>query len=335
VVQTSWAGEKFELPAGPEPRIQLQAWVTEDKAKELVALAGLDLAKLVESAKSRDFKPVSLGVKTSLAFNNVISKKATANVAGLLRGSDPKLAQQVVVYTAHHDHLGISDPDKNGDKIYNGAIDNASGVAQILAVAKAFKALPTPPRRSVLILSVAAEEQGLLGSEYYAHHPTFAPGRIAANFNVDGGNVFGRSAEVVYVGKGKSSLDAVIEKYAGYQGRVVKPDQMPDRGHFYRSDQFNLARIGVPAFYGSEPVEYVGKPAGWGKERIEDYENNRYHQPSDQFDASWEYSGMIEDVQLLFWAGLDVANADALPAWVPGDEFEAARKAALASEQGS
>ncbi len=331
VVQTSWAGEKFELPAGTEPRIALQAWVTEAKAQALVGLAGKDLAQLVEAARSRDFQPVHLGVKTSMAITNVITKKATANVAGLLRGSDPALAKQVLVYTAHHDHLGIGEPDATGDRIYNGAIDNASGVAQVLAVAKAFKALPVPPRRSVLMLLVAGEEQGLLGSQYYSEHPTFAPGRIAANFNIDGGNVFGRSAEVVFVGKGKSTVDAAIEKYAAAQGRTVKPDQLPDRGYFYRSDQFNLARIGVPAFYGDSPLEYIGRPAGWGKAQIEDFEAKRYHQPSDQFDASWNYDGMIEDVQLLFWAGLDIANADTMPSWRAGDEFEAARKAALAA----
>jgi Zn-dependent M28 family amino/carboxypeptidase len=285
----------------------------------------------VEAARSRDFQPVHLGVKTSMAITNVITKKATANVAGLLRGSDPALAKQVLVYTAHHDHLGIGEPDDTGDRIYNGAIDNASGVAQVLAVAKAFKALPVPPRRSVLMLLVAGEEQGLLGSQYYSEHPTFAPGRIAANFNIDGGNVFGRSAEVVFVGKGKSTVDAAIEKFAAFQGRTVKPDQLPDRGYFYRSDQFNLARIGVPAFYGDSPLEYIGRPAGWGKAQIEDFEAKRYHQPSDQFDASWNYDGMIEDVQLLFWAGLDIANADTMPSWRAGDEFEAARKAALAA----
>ena len=331
VVQTSWAGEKFELPAGNEPRIALQAWVTEAKAQALVGLAGKDLAQLVETARSRDFQPVHLGVKTSMAITNVITKKATANVAGLLRGSDPALAKQVLVYTAHHDHLGIGEPDDTGDRIYNGAIDNASGVAQVLAVAKAFKALPVPPRRSVLMLLVAGEEQGLLGSQYYSEHPTFAPGRIAANFNIDGGNVFGRSAEVVFVGKGKSTVDAAIEKYAAFQGRTVKPDQLPDRGYFYRSDQFNLARIGVPAFYGDSPLEYIGRPAGWGKAQIEDFEAKRYHQPSDQFDPAWNYDGMIEDLQLLFWAGLDIANADTMPSWRAGDEFEAARKAALAA----
>ena len=334
VLQTSNSGEQFELPAGREPRLQLNAFVTEDKARQLAQLGGQDLAKLVEAAKSRDFRPVPLGVKTSLAFTTTISKKATANVAGLLRGSDPKLAKEVVIYSAHHDHLGTGEPDAKGDRIYNGALDNASGVVQILAVAKAFRALPERPRRSVLVLAVAGEEQGMLGSRYYAAHPTFAPGRIAANFNVDEGNVYGRAADIQFIGKGKSTLDAVIGKYAAYQDRIVQPDQMPDRGYYYRSDQFAFAKIGVPAFYQEKALEFKGRPPGWGKERVEEYEANRYHQPSDEWSPSWTYEGMIEDVQLLFWSGLEIANTDALPAWTPGDEFEAARKAALAALKG-
>lgn len=335
VLQGSNSGEQFELPAGHERRMELKAWITEDKARALVQLGGKDLAQLVEAARSRDFHPVPLGVKTSLAFTARVSRKTTANVAGLLRGTDRELSKQVVIYSAHHDHLGIGEPDAKGDRIYNGAIDNASGVAQVLAVAKAFRALPAAdrPRRSILFLMVGGEEQNLLGSTWYATHPTFAAGRIAANFNVDGANVYGRAADIQFIGKGKSTLDAVIEKYAAYQDRVVNPDQMPDRGYYYRSDQFAFAKVGVPAFYAEQPLEFKGRPPGWGKERVEDYEAHRYHQPSDEFDPGWNYEGMIEDVQLLFWAGLDVANADGMPAWKPGDEFEAARKAAIAAAQ--
>lgn len=331
VVQTSWSGESFELPAGDEPRVQVRAWVTEDAARQLAQLGGQDLDRLVEAARSRDFRPVSLGLKTSLTIQNQVKRAQTANVAGLLRGSDPQLSQEVVVFTAHHDHLGVGNPDAEGDRIYNGAMDNGAGVAHVLGLAKAFKALPTPPRRSVLMLFVAAEEQGLLGSQYYAEHPTFPPGRIAANFNFDGGNVYGRASDVVFVGKGKSTLDDVIERYAALQGRVVKPDQLPDRGHFYRSDQFNFARIGVPAFYQSSSLDYVGRPEGWGKEQIEAFEEKHYHQPSDEFDPDWNYEGMLEDIQLAFYASLEVANSDGLPQWRPGDEFEAARNAALAA----
>lgn len=331
VLQTSNSGEQFELPDSGGVRTELNAWVSEDKAKALAALGGQDLAKLVEAAKSRDFRPVPLGVRTSIDFTAKVSRKSTANVGGLLRGSDPSLSKEVVVYTAHHDHLGIGEPDAKGDRIYNGAIDNAAGVAQVLAVAKAYKALPAPPRRSVLFLMVAAEEQGLLGAKWYAEHPTFPAGRIAANFNVDTGNVHGRTNDLQFIGKGKSSLDDVIERYAAVQGRVVKPDQLPDRGFYYRSDQFALAKIGVPAFYAEQGLDFKGRPEGWGKARVEDYEEHRYHQPSDEFDPSWNYEGMLEDVQLLFWAGLDIANTTSMPAWKPGDEFEAARKAALAA----
>lgn len=331
VVQTSWSGEQVELPAENEPRIQVRGWVTEDAAKDLVALSGNDLPKLIEAARSKDFTPVPLGVTTSIEFENRIKRSTTANVYGLLRGSDPDLSREVVIYTAHHDHLGVGEPDAEGDRIFNGAVDNAAGVAQVLAMGKAFKALPTPPRRSVMLLFVAAEEQGLLGSQYYATHPTFEPGRIAANINYDGGNVWGRARDVVYVGKGKSSLDGIVEAVARTQGRVVTADQFPDRGFFYRSDQFNFAKVGVPAVYLKTGTDFIGKPDGWGKQQIEEHEAKRYHQPSDEILPSWSFDGMIEDARLGFWVGVDVANADAMPNWQPGDEFEAARKAALAA----
>jgi len=330
VVQTSWSGQQVELPAEKEPRVQVKAWMTEDASRQLVALAGQDLDKLIESAKSKDFQPVPLGITTSMDFKNTLKRSSTGNVYGVLKGSDPKLRDEYVIYSAHHDHLGIGAPDANGDKIYNGAMDNASGVAQLLAMAKAFKALPTPPRRSVMMLFVAAEEQGLLGSKYYAEHPSVPPGKIAANINFDGGNIWGRARDIVYVGKGKSTLDDYVAGIARAQDRVVTPDQFPDRGHFYRSDQFSFAKIGVPALYLDTGTDFVGKPAGWGKEQHELYEQKSYHQPSDEISPSWNFDGMIEDAQLGFYVGLNVANADQMPGWVPGDEFEAARKAALA-----
>ncbi len=329
VVQSSWSGEQVELPAGSEPRLQAKAWLTEDAARELVKLAGSDLDKLVESAKSKDFTPVSLGVKTSLDFSNKINRSTTANVYGVLKGSDPQLADEWVIYSAHHDHIGVGEPDATGDKIYNGAMDNASGVAEVLAIGKSFKAMPTAPRRSVMLLFVAAEEQGLLGSKYFAEHPTMPAGKIAANINYDSGNIWGRTKDVTYIGKGKSSLDATLEAVAATQDRVVKADQFPDRGSFYRSDQFNFAKIGVPALYFGSGTDFIGKPEGWGREQREKYEATSYHQQSDEINDSWNFDGMIEDAQLGFWTGLNIANADAMPTWVPGDEFEAARKNAL------
>ena len=285
VVQTSWTGEQFELPAGDEPRIQAAGWVTEDAARSLVALAGLDLDALTEAADNRDFEPVSLGVTTSIDMPVSLSRAQTANVLGLIEGSDPVLKREVVVYTAHHDHLGIGTPNDAGDNIYNGAMDNASGVAQVLAIARAIKALPEAPRRSVLIALVGAEEQGLLGSLYYAENPTFAPGRIAANLNYDGGNIWGHTHDVTMIGLGKSSIDALVTGVAAEQGRVVKPDQFPDRGYFYRSDHFSFAKIGVPAMYLDTGTDFVDRPPEWGREQVNHYPDVNYHQPSDEFEA--------------------------------------------------
>jgi Zn-dependent M28 family amino/carboxypeptidase len=330
VVQTSWSGENFELPAAGEPRIQIKGWVTEDAARSLIALGGKDLAALVEAAHKKDFAPVPLGVTTSLKFTTKVTRGKTGNVWGVLRGSDPVLGKQLVVYSAHHDHLGIRKPDATGDKIYNGALDNASGCAQVLAIARAFKALPTPPRRSVLFLFVAGEEQNLLGSKYYTLHPTVPTGQLAADINYDGGDIWGKTRDVTYVGKGKTTLDSLVDEFAARQGRTVKPDQFPDRGAFYRSDQFSFAHVGVPGLYLHTGTDFIGRPAGWGREQIEAFEKTRYHQASDQITPDWNFDGMILDAQLGFAVGVRVANGDSLPGWVPGDEFEAARKAALA-----
>ena len=331
VVQSSWGGEQFQLPAGSEPRLKVKAWATEDAVKRLLKAGGFDLDKLVAAAHSRDFKPVPLGITTSLSFSNQLSKVQTANVGGVLPGSDPKLAAQAVVLSAHHDHFGIGEPDATGDRIYHGAVDNASGCAQVLAIARAFAALPQRPRRSIIALFVAGEERGLLGSQYYAEHPSVPAGRIAADINIDGGNIFGRTRDATLISMGKSSLDAVAEQVAKSQGRVLKPDQFPDRGYYYRSDQFSFAKIGVPALFFDSGTDFVGRPAGWGKQQIEEWELKKYHQPSDKLDGTWKFEGMIEDAKLDMLSAWLVAQADAMPAWNPGDEFEAARKRALAA----
>ncbi len=329
VVQTSWTGEQFELPAGDEPRAQVEAWVTEDSARALIEMAGYDLAELQTAADNRDFQPVPLGIETSIGMDVTLNRVATANVLGLIPGRDPQLKNEAVIYTAHHDHLGIGTPNDEGDTIYNGARDNASGVAQLIAIAKAIKALPEAPRRSILFAFVGAEEQGLLGSKYYAENPTFAPGNIAANLNYDGGNIWGHTHDVTFIGLGKSSIDAIVEAIAAEQGRVVKPDQFADRGYFYRSDQFSFAKIGVPAMYLDTGTEFIDRPAEWGKEQVNHWTDVHYHQPSDEYDDSWNFDGMIEDAVLGFWTGLAIANADDMPEWTPGDEFEAARQEAL------
>jgi Zn-dependent M28 family amino/carboxypeptidase len=333
VVQSSWSGEQFELPWAGEPQLQVKAWATEAAVRRLLASAGHDLDRLVASAQTREFRPVDLSITTSLEFNNEIRQLRTGNVMGLLEGADPALKDQVVVYTAHHDHLGVGKPNSAGDRIYNGALDNASGVAQMLAIAKAFTALPQRPRRSILFLAVGVEESGLLGSEYYAAHPTVAPGKMAANINYDGANIWGRTRDVALIGGGKSTIDQVAIAAAALQGRTVIPELFPDRGFYYRSDQFNFARIGVPALYLDTGSDFIDRPAGWGKEQLEAWEARHYHQPSDQLDADWSFEGMIEDAQLGFYVGLHVANAETTPTWVPGDEFEAARKQALAALQ--
>jgi Zn-dependent M28 family amino/carboxypeptidase len=334
VVQTSWSGAQFELPAEGEPTVQVKGWLTFEASRRLAALGGKNLDQLIVQAQKKTFRPVPLGVRTSIEFTNSISKVRSANVLGLLRGSDPALADEVVVYTAHHDHLGIGKPDASGDAIYNGAIDNASGVSQVLGIARAFAALEPAPRRSVLFAFVAAEEQGLLGSKYYARHPTFPPGKIAVNINFDAGNKFGRTSDITYIGLGKSSLDVVVTAAAAMQGRKVVGDQFPDRGSFYRSDQFNFAKIGVPALYLDGGNEFIGKDPEFGRTQAEAYTAKDYHQPSDEWAPDWNYDGMVEDAKVGFYCGLSIATADAMPTWNQGDEFEAARKKALAAVEG-
>jgi len=331
VVQTSWTGEQFELPAaGAQPRLQLKAWTTDEATRRVVQLSGRDLDILRAMAQKRDFRPVPLGVTVSTRFANQVRRRPTANVLGLLPGSDPKLSKEVVLYTAHHDHLGLKEDAKPGeDAIYNGAVDNASGVAAMLEVARAFSALPKAPPRSILFAAVAAEEQGLLGSQYLSEHLPVHPGRVAANINIDGLNIHGRTRDITVIGLGKSSLDKTLTTLAAGQGRLVRGDQLPDRGFFYRSDQFNFAKLGIPSAYFSSGMDFIGRPPGWGKERREKWEAEHYHQPSDEPSPDWDYSGAVEDVRLFFLLGSHVARARELPRWNKGDEFEVPRLQAL------
>jgi Zn-dependent M28 family amino/carboxypeptidase len=331
VVQTSWTGEQFELPAGDEPRIRIAAWATEDAARRLAALGGHDLDALYQAARNREFRPMPLGVSTSIRFTNTLRPGShTANLLGLIPGRDPELQDELVVYTAHHDHLGVGEPDTTGDRIYNGARDNASGVATVLAAAKAFRAMPQPPRRSVLFLIVAAEEQGLLGSQYYANHPTVHPGRIAANLNFDSSAIFGATRDVPVIGRGKSGLEELLEIAAARQGRRVVDEPFPDKGYYYRSDQFNFAKIGVPALYFTAGTDFPGRPPEWGRKMEDDWRATRYHQPSDEIYDAWSFDGMVQDARLAFWVGLAVSEMDDPPGWRPGDEFEAMRERMLA-----
>jgi Zn-dependent M28 family amino/carboxypeptidase len=329
VVQTSWTGPQFSLPSS-EQRVAVRGWVTEAACRRLMAIAGQDLDALQRAANQRDFHPVALSLRVSTDFTSHVAKARTANVLGLLPGSDPRLASELVVYSAHHDHLGVRPGAKPGeDAIYNGAQDNASGVALLLSIARAYGALPKAPRRSILFAAVAAEEQGLLGSEYLTQHPPVPVGRLAVDINIDGANVFGRTRDVTVIGLGKTDLDPTLAALARAQGRVLKPDQLPDRGYFYRSDQLSFARVGVPAAYFESGLDYRGRPLGWGREKRETWEETRYHQPSDELTPDWDLSGAVEDARLQFALGYSVAQADRMPAWRKGDEFEGIRRQAL------
>ena len=331
VVPASWTGEQFSLPTAPgEPALAVKGWVTEESGRRIARLGGHDLDALRAAAEERTFRPVPLGVRVSLSLRNDVQRRSSANVIGLLRGRDPELSREAVVYTAHHDHYGAK-PGLSGETVvYNGALDNASGLAALLAIAEAFVALPEGPRRSILFAAVAAEEHGLLGSDYLARHPPVPAGRLAANINMDGMNIWGRTRDVPVIGLGKSSLDDWVRAVAEAQGRVVVPEAFPDKGAYYRSDHLSFARIGVPAIYVDAGTEVLGKPSGWGRERQREWEARHYHQPTDDLTADWDFSGAVEDARLLFHLGAKVAEAPLAPAWRPGDEFEAARKRALA-----
>ncbi len=332
VVQTSWTGEQMALGGKQKGRLPMEGWLSSDAARRLVQHAGLDMELLRASAGRRDFRPISLGTTVSVALECRLRECTTGNVLGLLKGSDPELSKEWLVYTAHHDHLGRAEMrDERGDIIYNGAIDNASGVGVLLAIARAMTGLPKSerPKRSILFASVGAEEQGLLGSEYLAKNPPVPAGNLAAVINIDGINILGQTRDVVVIGRGKSDLDRIVERLASWQNRVVVGDPFPDRGYYYRSDQFSFAKVGVPGVYLHPGVHVVGKPDGWGKEQLRAWTENVYHQTCDEYSDDWELSGAIQDARLLFYVGLQVANQNELPAWIPGDEFEADRIEAL------
>jgi len=330
VVQTSWSSEEFELRSSQGPRCDVHGWVTGRAARRIVTAAGNDLDSLRSAAQSRDFRPVPLGVTTSIELRAAVREIDTANVLARLPGRDPALRDQAVVFMAHHDHMGVATQRQpGGDQIYNGAVDNASGTAALLTFARAFAELPEPPRRSILFAAVGAEESGLLGSKHLAADPPIAPGNMAAVINIDGVNIIGPTHDVNMIGMGKSTLDDVVRDVAESQGRIVTPDQFPDRGYYYRSDQFSLARIGVPGVYLHSGVHVVGKPDEWGRRQLERWIDETYHQPSDEYDPDWNLDGAIRDIRLLYRVGRRLAEKDELPAWNPGDEFEAARKRAL------
>ncbi len=328
VVQSGWIGEQFAVPYAGGPQTQIKAWATEAASGRIARLGGQDLAALIAAAHKRDFRPVPLGVTLDLTLPNSVTRKQTANVIGRLPGRDPVVSKEAVILSAHHDHLGKR--DGAGDTIYNGAHDNASGVAATLAIAEAVRSLKEAPRRSLYFAAVAGEEQGLLGSAYLAANLPIPAGRFAANVNIDGLNIWGRAKDAAMIGLGKSNLDDWIKVILDMQGRVLVGDPFPEKGFFYRSDQISFAKRGIPAAYFHTGTDMAGKPAGWGKRTQQEYETKHYHQPSDELTPDWNFDGAIEDTQLYFYLTLKVANSPRMPSWKPGDEFEPARKKALA-----
>lgn len=329
VVRNSWGGTQFDLANidKNEPRLAVQGWITVELASELFRRAGLNLDALIAAAARRSFAPVPLGLRAQLEIHNRLKPLASHNVIAKLTGREPALQNSFVIYTAHWDHFGIS-PAVNGDNIYHGAVDNASGTAALLEMARAFKASP-PPRRTLLFLSVTGEEQGLLGSRYYVEHPLYPLARTVAEINMDGMNVHGRTRDIVQIGRGASTLDEIVEGVAREQGRVVKPDAEPEKGFYYRSDHFEFARKGVPAFDPEEGIDFIGKPPGWGLEMRRKYTSEYYHKPADIIHPDWDLSGAIEDCQLYFQVGRRIANEASQPEWLPGAEFKAVRDDSL------
>jgi Zn-dependent M28 family amino/carboxypeptidase len=333
VVSGSWSRENFDIqtPDKNMNRAAVEAWITLDRAKELLTAAGQDFDALKKQAITKDFKPVTLNAKANFDIKNNLREINSQNVVAKLEGSDPKLKDEYVVYTAHWDHLGI-DPKLQGDQIYNGADDNASGVAQLIEIAKAFVKLPTPPKRSILFVSVTAEEKGLLGSKYYATNPLYPLNKTLADINMDEANQWGRTRDLTIVGLGNSTLDDIAQEAATMQGgRTLSPDPEPENGGFYRSDHFEFAKKGVPALNVEAGIDFPGKPADWGKQKRDDYTANNYHKPSDEIKPDWDLSGAVEDAQLYLIVGYRVAQGDKFPEWKEGTEFKAQREASLKS----
>jgi hypothetical protein len=323
VVQANHGRENFWLPfAAGTPTLGIRSWCTETAAHALCKLGGHDLDRLREGALRGGQAPVALGVKLDLSIANAVREFRSANVVGAVRGSDPALADQYVVVTAHFDHLGIGKP-RGDDAIYNGAVDNASGCAGALSLARAIAA--DRPRRSVLFAFVTAEESGLLGSQHFCAQPTVPADRMVANYNVDGLNVWGATRDLEFIGYGKNSLSALAERIAATRGRTITPDSNPDLGLFYRSDHFNFARIGVPAAYFKAGREFYDRPED--RRRMKNsYTTVHYHQPTDELAAWWNFEGAVADLELIHECLLATANADDVPTWTPGDEFEKARR---------
>jgi len=329
VVSSSNSQEQFDvLSSDAEKRVQIEGWITLDKAKELLRDAGQNFDSLKASAATKQFKPVPLNATATFDVKIDVRKIQSHNVVAKLPGTDKK--DEYVVYSAHWDHLG-KDTTLKGDQIFNGAMDNASGSSALLEIAKAFTKLPTPPRRSILFLSVTAEEKGLVGSKYYATHPLYPLTNTAANINIDGVNQWGKTKDLTVIGLGNSTLDDVLENTLKSENRVVRPDAEPEKGFYYRSDHFEFAKVGVPALDTDAGIDYIGKPAGYGMQKRDEYTNRDYHNVSDEVKPDWDLSGAAQDMATLFRVGFDVAQVPDIPQWKPGTEFKARRDSMMAA----
>jgi Zn-dependent M28 family amino/carboxypeptidase len=329
VVSGSWGREGFDLagPGAADAHIPVESWIQREVAVRLFQESGLDFEAMRDAARKRDFRPVVLsGARANFACTAKVRNIESSNVVALRRGSDPKKRDELVVFTAHWDHLG-KDPTRQGDQIFNGALDNASGTAALLELAQAFQLLE--PKRSILFLAVTAEEKGLLGSKYYATHPLYPLAHTLADINMDELNPFGRTLDVVNIGLGFSTLDEVLAKEAALQGRRVEPDAEPEKGFYFRSDHFSFVKQGVPSLYAESGVDYRGRPAGWGREQRDRFTEHDYHKPSDEIRDDWDLTGALEDMALYLRIAWDVSETGVWPEWKPGSEFKAVREEML------
>jgi Zn-dependent M28 family amino/carboxypeptidase len=324
VVRNSDSGEKSYLKLDGSPKLQVASWIHLDAAKALATLAGLDLDKMMADARSRDFRPVPLAVKLQAHMVSKVRPFESNNVIAMLPGSDPKLKSEAVMYTAHYDHLGIR-PEMPGDNIYNGADDNASGCGVVLEIAHAYGTAAQRPRRSILFASVTAEEQGLLGSEYLGKHPPITAGKIALDLNYDDIPPLGSPEEVEVSGSERTNFYPTVQALAQEFRLAIRPDSHPEAGHYYRSDHFSLARVGIPAFSVNEGVKYKGHDAAWGLEQADEYTEKHYHQPSDEYHPEMDFTGPAVMARFGFALGWEAASAPKVVGWEKGDEFEPAR----------
>ena len=322
VVEGSNAVEHRLLPRdpnGPAP-LAVRGWIKDTVAAALLRQAGLDFDQLRQQAATRDFHPVSTGIRIDASFTNSVSHQESENVVGVVRGRDSRLRDQYLMYSAHWDHLGIG-PAVNGDSIYNGAYDNASGTAVILAVARAAAQAPVKPKRSQLFVFVTAEESGLLGSEWYGQHPTVPVSSIVADLNVDEASVAGRFTSLDVLGDSKSTLGSQLASFVRPMGITLQPEAHPENGSFYRSDHFSIAKVGIPAVSIKQGIEYEGRTKAWGEQWEQDYLAHRYHQPSDEYRADFDLRGAVQLADLITRFGARLANAPGLPQWAPDAEF--------------